>query len=298
MPGYGRRFFRACLPCAGIPTRGIIYASFACRLDRQLNPINGRIVAHQHLQFLPAGERTNSTGKAIKNRILLSIPDSEYRCIRPHLEFVDLPHHLKLHEPHQSMQFAHFLNEGLISLVVVLNGGKTVEAGIVGREGFVGIPAIAGLSRSPLLEVMQIAGDGFRVPASALRDILRSAPELNRLLQRYAVILGLQVAQTAGCNRLHGIEQRLARWLLMAQDRVDSEILPLTHDFLATMLGTDRPSVTLAAGILQKNQIIEYNRGAVRILNRGELEKVACECYAIIQQYSDVNELSPSLTQS
>jgi CRP-like cAMP-binding protein len=250
-------------------------------------------VAHQPLQVLPTGERTNPNGNPIKNRILLSLPDGEYRAIRPHLEFVELPDHLTLYQPHQTLDFAHFLNDGLISLVVIFAGGKTVEAGIVGREGFVGIPAIAGLPRSPLAEVMQIAGDGFRIPIASLREVLRSAPDLTRLLQRYAVILGLQVAQTAGCNRLHGIEQRLARWLLMAQDRVDSEILPITHDFLATMLGTDRPSVTLAAGVLQRNQIIEYNRGAVKILNRDELQKVACECYSIIKQYGDVNEIPP-----
>jgi CRP-like cAMP-binding protein len=119
-----------------------------------------------------------------------------------------------------------------------------------------------------------------------LQEILPSCPRFLRTVERYAVILGLQVAQTAGCNRLHDVEQRLARWLLMAQDRVSSPTLPITHDFLATMLGTDRPSVSLAAGILQRKQIIEYSRGSVKILNRGELEKSACECYAVIQQYA------------
>lgn len=180
----------------------------------------------------------------------------------------------------------HFLNDGLISLVVVLADGKTVEAGIVGSEGIVGIPALAGLSRSPLQEIAQISGNGLRMSAAVLQEFLSSLPQLHRKLELYAVILGLQMAQTAACNRLHGVEQRLARWLLMAQDRVDSAILPITHDFLATMLGTDRPSVSLAAGLLQRNQIIEYNRGSVRILNRDELRKVACECYSVIQQYS------------
>ena len=134
--------------------------------------------------------------------------------------------------------------------------------------------------------MVQIAGDGFRCPAAQVQEILRSCPRFLRTVERYAVILGLQVAQTAGCNRLHDVEQRLARWLLMAQDRISSAVLPITHDFLATMLGTDRPSVSLAAGILQKKQIIEYSRGSVKVLNRGELEKSACECYAVIQQYA------------
>jgi len=105
------------------------------------------------------------------------------------------------------------------------------------------------------------------------------------MLSRYAVVRGMQVAQTAACNRLHDIEQRLARWLLMTQDRVDSGSLPITHDFLATMLGTDRPTVSLAAGVLQKKKLIEYTRGAVKIVNRKKLEDSACECYGVIRQY-------------
>jgi CRP-like cAMP-binding protein len=174
----------------------------------------------------------------------------------------------------------------LISLVVVMKDGGTAEAGIVGNEGFTGTPAAVGLSRSPLQAVVQITGDGFRVEVAALQNTLESTPHLQLMLSRYAVVQGMQVAQTAACNRLHGIEQRLVRWLLMTQDRVDSESLPITHDFLATMLGTDRPSVSLAAGVLQKKKLIEYTRGAVKIVNRKKLEKSACECYGITQQYN------------
>ena len=128
--------------------------------------------------------------------------------------------------------------------------------------------------------MVQITGDGFRVEVGALQNSLESAPHLQLILSRYAAVRGMQVAQTAACNRLHGIEQRLARWLLMTQDRVDSGSLPITHDFLATMLGTDRPTVSLAAGVLQKKKLIEYTRGAVKIVNRKKLEDSACECYA------------------
>ena len=144
-----------------------------------------------------------------------------------------------------------------------MKDGKTAEAGIVGNEGFTGTPAAVGLSRSPLQAVVQITGDGFRVEVAALQNILESAPALRLMLSRYAVVQGMQVAQTAACNRLHDIKQRLARWLLITQDRVDAESLPITHDFLATMLGTDRPSVSVAAGILQSEELIEYTRGAV-----------------------------------
>ena len=135
-------------------------------------------------------------------------------------------------------------------------------------------------------EIVQIAGDGFRVRIDALKNVLKSAPELQRILTRYAVVQGMQFAQTAACNRLHNIEQRLARWLLITQDRVDSPTLAITHDFLATMLGTDRPTVSLAAGILQNKQIIEYTRGEVQILSRTKLEDCTCECYGVIQQYN------------
>jgi CRP-like cAMP-binding protein len=175
----------------------------------------------------------------------------------------------------------------LISLVVIMKSGKTVEAGIVGNEGFTGIPAAVGLSRTTLQAVVQITGDGFRVEVGALQKTLESAPHLRLMLNRFAVVQGMQVAQTAACNRLHHVKQRLARWLLMTQDRMESGSLPVTHDFLATMLGTDRPTVSLAAGVLQRKEIIEYTRGAVKIVNRRKLEDSACECYGVIRRYDD-----------
>ena len=237
------------------------------------------------LQVVQSGERTNTEGKPVSNLILLSISDSDYGSLRPYLEYVSLPDHLVLHEGGGKLEFVYFPNRGLISLVVVMKDGKTVEAGIVGNEGFTGTPAAVGLSRSPLQAVVQITGDGFRVEVGALQNTLESAPRLQWMLSRYAAIRGMQVAQTAACNRLHDIEQRLARWLLMTQDRVDSGALAITHDFLATMLGTDRPSVSLAAGVLQKKILIEYTRGAVKIVNRKKLEDSACECYGVIRQY-------------
>lgn len=136
-------------------------------------------------------------------------------------------------------------------------------------------------------EIIQIAGDGFRMMGNALERILRSAPQLQVILNRQAGLQGMQVAQTAACNRLHDIEQRLSRWLLMTQDRVDSGVLPITHDFIATMMGTDRPTVSLAAAVLQEKEIIEYVREAVKIVNRRKLEKSACECYDVIRQFED-----------
>jgi CRP-like cAMP-binding protein len=242
-------------------------------------------VANKNLQIVQSGERTNAAGKPVSNKILLSISDRDYGLLRPHLEYVSLPNHLVIHEAGGKLEFAYFPNQGLISLVVVMKNGRTAEAGIVGNEGLTGTLSAVGLRRSPFQAVVQITGDGFRVEAGALQDTLESAPHLQLVLSRYAAIRGMQVAQTAACNRLHDIGQRLARWLLMTQDRVDSELLPITHDFLATMLGTDRPTVSLAAGVLQKKKLIEYTRGAVKIVNRKKLEASACECYGVIRRY-------------
>ena len=155
----------------------------------------------------------------------------------------------------------------------------------MGNEGYVGAGLAAGLSRSSVREIIQIAGDGFRMMGNALERILRSAPQLRVLLSRHTGLQGMQVAQTAACNRLHNIQQRLSRWLLMTQDRVGSGVLPITHDFIATMMGTDRSTVSLAALVLQKKGIIGYVPGAVKIINRRKLEKSSCECYDVIQQF-------------
>jgi CRP-like cAMP-binding protein len=250
-------------------------------------------VARKDPQVGQSGERTNAAGKPVSNVILLSIPNNDYGSLRPHLEYVSLPNHLVIHEAGGKLEFAYFPNRGLISLVVVMKDGRTAEAGIVGNEGFTGTLAAVGLNRSPLQAVVQITGDGFRVEVEALQDTLESTPHLRMMLSRYAAIRGLQVAQTAACNRLHDIEQRLARWLLMTQDRVDSESLRITHDFIATMLGTDRSTVSLAAGVLQRRELIEYTRGAVKIVNRKKLEDSACECYGVIRHYDGELGLKP-----
>ncbi|GAC1437921.1 MAG: hypothetical protein NVS1B11_32570 [Terriglobales bacterium] len=150
----------------------------------------------------------------------------------------------------------------------------------------VGTPLAVGLRKGPHRAIMQISGTGLRIKFEALEEALSQAPELRLILSRYVLVQGLQVAQIAACNRLHEIEQRLARWLLMCQDRVGSDQLPVTHEFLAQMLGTGRPSVSLAAGILQRAGVIENLRGVVRILERKLLEDSACECYKAIQYFN------------
>jgi CRP-like cAMP-binding protein len=216
----------------------------------------------------------------------LSLPDEEYNLLRPHLEPWELPQYDILHEPGEKIDFAYFLNEGMTSLVALSADGRSVEVGIVGREGMVGMPLTVGLLRGTFRAIMQMSGTGVRIRSEAIQEILLCASRLQSELSRFALMHGMQVAQLAACNRLHDIEQRLARWLLMCQDRVDSAVLPLTHEFLAQMLGTGRPSVTLAAGALENAALIENLRGTVKILNRKSLEEKACECYGVVQHFN------------
>jgi CRP-like cAMP-binding protein len=237
-------------------------------------------------QVVRPGERTNFEGKPIANAILLSISDEEFAMIRDGLHYLDLPHYTVLHKPRKKLEYAYFLNSGMASLVFNTNHRESVEVGVIGNEGFAPIPVAAGIRHSPHEAIMQVSGDGFHLPVDTLQEVLKTSPQMQKLLSRYATVHGLQAAQTAGCNRLHDLEQRLARWLLLIQDRVGSGLLRITHEFLATMLGTDRPSVSLAAGGLRKKHIIEYSHGSVTVLNRKKLESSACECYGLIQQFN------------
>ena len=178
----------------------------------------------------------------------------------------------------------------MISIVIEISDGRTLEVGVVTKKGFVGGSLAVGQRTSPFRMICQPPIEGFRIKAEVLQQILPSAPDLRSRLSRYANFQWLRVSQIAACNRFHEIEQRLARWLLMSQDRVGSRLLPFTHEFLASMLGTGRASVSIAAGILQKAGFIQYKRGAVRVLNRKNLEDAACECYQTIKQFETESE--------
>jgi CRP-like cAMP-binding protein len=230
--------------------------------------------------------RTDKLGNPVRNLFLLSLTGDQYAGVGPGLEAVDLPLGLNLHDPGEKIDYAYFLNGGLCSLIVVTSEGSTVEVGLVGREGLVGTPLAVGMSRSPHRAVIQMATNGFRLRAEDMKQLAISQPELALSINRYAQIQGLLIAQTAACNRLHEVEQRMARWLLMSQDRIGSDVLTMTHEFLSQMLGTGRPSVSLAAGILQRAGFIDYSRGKMKILDRKGLEGAACECYAAMQQFN------------
>jgi CRP-like cAMP-binding protein len=221
----------------------------------------------------------------IRNEILLSLPHKEYNQVFRRLEFIPLPTATVLHRPCEIIKFAYFINSGLASILIVMADGKSVEVGLTGKEGFVGLPLIVALKTGPTLVNMQVQGSGYRVDAKDFVELLGVCPALRNSLQRYSQQLAMQAAQVAACNRIHEVDQRLARWLLMSQDRLGGNLIPLTQEFLAHMLGTRRASVTEAAGRLQKTGMITYRRGQVLVENRDKLEAAACECYgAMIRQ--------------
>jgi CRP-like cAMP-binding protein len=221
------------------------------------------------------------TKDVFKNRVLASLPRSELNRLKPHLAPVVLEQHTNLLDGKNSD--AYFLEEGIASVVVSLSNGATVEVGVIGRDGVVGIPILLGADSAPGRTFMQIAGSGFCIEGSLLRKEFERAGELRHYLQRYMHGFMVQTAQTAVCNRLHSIEERLSRWLLTCRDRTGSDELRLTHDFLGQMLGAPRSTVTLAAGLLQRAGLIDYSRGDVMIQNHVELAKVACECYRTVR---------------
>ncbi len=234
-------------------------------------------------QSVTPNVEVDENGKPIGNLILRGLPPTEAGKISPALEFVRLKLHQVLHESGETIKSVYFLNQGLGSVLTVQPNGKSVEVGLIGKEGYVGLPVIFGFLSSALRVVVQTDGSAYRIDAEKLCQLLQSCPTLQTHLQRFSMMMAMQSTQIAACNRLHNVEERLARWLLMSHDRVGEDTMPLTQEFLSQMLGTRRASVSVAAGALQKKKMIEYTRGSVRIVDRKELEETACVCYEVIQ---------------
>jgi CRP-like cAMP-binding protein len=230
----------------------------------------------------PNPSLADGDGHQIRNEILLDLPPMERDLLLPKLEFIRLKTHHVLHEPGDTLKSAYFPNEGLVSILSVFPDGKSVEVGLVGKEGFIGLPLVAGFRTAPTRAIVQIEGSVFRVDGEILTDFFQQSPKLERRLHQFAQIMAMQVTQIAACNRLHEVNERLARWLLMSADRIGSNSVPLTQELIAQMLGTRRSSVTVAAGILQKAGLIAHRRGDVKIVDRRKLEEAACECYGIM----------------
>lgn len=241
-------------------------------------------MTHESHSAVITRTRVDAKSRPVANELLLALPDDEFEQIRPQLELVTLGLHQVLQDPGHSVDYGYFLNNGLASLLVVTSDAKSVEVSTVGNEGFIGMPLAAGIRDSFQRVIVQTAGEAFRVKAEILQAVLPELPILQRSITRYLLLQGMQVAQVAACNRLHEIEQRLARWLLVSHDRSGGRAFPITHDLLSQMLGSGRPSVTVAAGTLQRAGLIEYTRGMVKVLSRPGLEDAACECYDAIRR--------------
>ncbi|HYC55837.1 MAG TPA: Crp/Fnr family transcriptional regulator [Candidatus Binatia bacterium] len=210
------------------------------------------------------------------------MPDDESAAILPHLEMLDLPLGFKLYDASREIEFIYFPTRGVASIVTEMKDTPVVEIATVGPEGMVGMPVLLEGGQGAHRAFMQVAGSGARMKADAFRQLVRECPGFNRILHRYALALMSQIAQNAACNRIHSVEERLARWLLMSHDRTRSDSFGLTQEFIAQMLGVRRQTVSLAAGMLSKAGLISYVRGRIHILDRKGLQATACECYDVI----------------
>ncbi|MDQ1522665.1 MAG: hypothetical protein QOE47_589 [Pyrinomonadaceae bacterium] len=218
------------------------------------------------------------------NHILNSLSRAEYERLALDLEFVTLSAGEVLYHPDESITHVYFPNRGTVSLVSNFEDGGTVEVGMVGNEGMFGVCAFLGTISSPLLAQVQMAGDGLRMRADVLKREFNKCGPLHDMLLGYTQAYITQIAVTAACNRAHHISGRLSKWLLMCQDRSQSKDLELTHEFIATMLGTRRAGVTEAANQLRDAGIITYSRGHITITDRAKLEAESCECYPIMKK--------------
>ena len=217
------------------------------------------------------------------NRLLAALPPAEYERLLPDLEPVSFTLGETVYESGERMEHVYFPTDSIVSLLYTMVDGATAEMGLVGREGVVGIALFMGGDSMPNRAVVQGAGTVIRVKAKVLQGEFRRGGVFQLLLLRYTQVLITQIAQTAVCNRLHHVEQRLCRWLLMTQDRAQSDTLQMTHEFIANMLGIQREAVSMAARRLQEKGIIRYVRGRIEILDRPRLEQHTCECYRVVR---------------
>lgn len=221
---------------------------------------------------------------AFGNRILSALPREEYARLSPYMEVVRLPQGRALYEAGDAVRNVYFLKGGMVSLVSTTEGGAAVEVGMIGNEGFVGIPVILRSNVTPYRVVVQLQANALSMLARALRSEFDRGGKLHDLLLRYTATLLTQVSQSAACNRYHSMKSRLCRWLLVSHDRVHTNTLNFTQEFLSQMIGAPRSRVTIVAGSLQDTGLIRYKRGRIEILDRRRLEAASCECYRIVTE--------------
>jgi CRP-like cAMP-binding protein len=234
------------------------------------------------MPFYGEGAAMNPPATRYRNRVLASLPKDELARLTPHLTPVTLGVRTQLLDGR--CDYAYFLEDGMASVVLTMADGNTVEVGVIGIDGVVGLPILLGAENMPGETFIQVPGSGYRIPAQQLKDEFEKNGRLRSHLQKYLLASFVQSAQNAACNRLHTISERLAKWILTCNDRVQTDLMPLTHEFLGQMLGAPRTTVTLAAGMLHQAGLIDYTRGQVTINDRKGMEHVACECYATVRK--------------
>ncbi len=220
---------------------------------------------------------------ALENRLLAALPRQDYERLLPNFELVRLTPGRILYDVGDMVHHAYFPIGGMISLLSITQNGRTVEIGIVGNEGMTGIPTVLRCNVAPYQVMVQFAGNALRITANALKAEMSRSGQLQEVLLCYTHALLMQVAQSASCNRFHTVEARLCRWLLVSRDRLPTDTLPLTQEFLSHMLGVPRTSVTAVARTLQERKLIRYIRGKIVILNRSGIEGHSCECYRLVR---------------
>lgn len=217
-----------------------------------------------------------------RNRILNALPAEEQERLATRLTHVDLHIRKVLIDPNQVIEHVWFLEDGVVSVLGVMEDGSAVETATIGHEGMVGLPVFLGASSMAAQAFAQVSGHAYRLPAADLREEVRRGGALAGLLGRYTQALFTLLSQSSACNRIHSAEQRCARWLLLTHDRVGSDTFDLTHLFLSQMLGVRRATVTEIAGTLQERGLIDYSRGRITVTDRAGLEAASCVCYRVI----------------
>src|SRR5215470_16972018 len=231
------------------------------------------------------------------NRFLAALRAQDFALLAPHLRSVSLEYGAALHEAGDDIEHVYFPQSGMVSLVVVMRNGATVETATVGRGGAVGTAAGLGSRSAFGRAVVQLPGMAASIPVSAFQAIANENPTLRALVVRYNDLLIRQIQQSVACNALHALEARLCRWLLQTHDCVDGDAIPLTQEFLGQMLGVRRTTVTIAARLLQSAGLIRYRRGLIHILDRPALEDISCECYAVVRHNLDKVFPAPPLNK-
>jgi CRP-like cAMP-binding protein len=221
---------------------------------------------------------------SINNLLVSALPRAEYDRLLPALEPVSLARDVVLYDAGDTVRHAYFLTSGMVSLLSTTVEGKTIEVGMIGNEGLAGVAVILGMSIAPYRTTVQIPATALRIRAGALRDEFRQGGELQTMLLRYTHTLITQLSQSAVCNRFHTAEERLCRWLLVSRDRMRSNTIRLTQETISQMLGLPRTSVTLTAGVLQREGLIRYSRGKIIIVDSHSLEAASCECYGVVRK--------------